>query len=158
MSHKDLPYEPKDHVARFREHYREVAAPLTRWHQVAYQQVNEFLAYCNKQLDVKVQLCPKLGVQDKTIHLVVNVQDTYCTDMPVALHLQSIDDVTEAHNIIFAKVGDAKGSNTEPMLLQDQFECYPNLLDAILRQAAIFKSAQDSSISRGMRVTQKNRP
>lgn len=153
MSHKDLPYEHKDHTARFREHYREVAAPLTRWHQVAYRQVNDFLKYCNKQHDVKVQLCPKLGVQDKTIHLVVNVQDIFCTDMPVALHLQSIDAVTKAHNIIFAKIGDKA-----PMLLQDQFGCYDKLLDEILREAAVFKAAQDNNISRGMRVTQKNRP
>lgn len=155
MSHKDLPYKHKDYTSRFREHYREVAEPLTRWHQVAYRQVHDFLEYCNKRHDVKVQLCPRGGVQDKTIHLVVDVAGVYTTNMPVSLHLSSIDEMSEAYNIIFASVGDAQKGHTDPMLLQDQLETYEELLDAVVRQAAVYKAALDNSISRGMRVTNK---
>ncbi len=154
MSHRDLPYGHKDYTQRFREHYREVAEPLTKWHQVAYRQVNDFLQYCNKRHDVKLHLCPKRGVQDKSIHILVDVQGVYTTQIPVTLFLQSVDEMTEQYNIIFAGVG-ADKQESEPFLLQDQLECYDLLLDAIIRQAAVYKAALDNSISRGMRVTQK---
>ncbi len=63
--------------------------------------------------------------------------------------------MSEAYNIIFASVGDAQKGHTEPMLLQDQLETYEELLDAVVRQAAVYKAALDNSISRGMRVTNK---
>jgi hypothetical protein len=152
MSHKDLPYKHIDYTQRFREHYRDVAEPLTQWHQVAYREVNDFLNYCNKRHDIKLHLCPRKGVQDKSIHLLVNISQVYCTDMPVTLFLQSVDETTEKFNIIFAAVG-ADEQESEPYLLLDQLESYERLLDAIIRQAASHKAAHDNSISRGMRVT-----
>ena len=154
MSHRDLPYKHIDYTQRFREHYREVAEPLTKWHMVAYREVGDFLNYCNKRHDVKVHLCPRKGVQDKSIHLVVNIHDVYCTDMPVTLFLQSVDETTEKYNIIFAAVGDDE-ERSEPYLLLDQLDSYERLLDAIVRQAADYKATKDNSISRGMRVMKK---
>lgn len=154
MSHRDEPYKHVDYTDRFREHYREVAKPFTRWHQVAYREVNDFLTYCNKRHDVKVHLCPRKGVQDKTIHLLVNINGVYETDMPVTLFLQSVDETTEEYNIIFAGVGDDK-QRTEPYLLLDQLDSYARLLDAVVKQAATYKADKDFSISAGMSVTRK---
>tara|TARA_R110002124_G_scaffold129483_1_gene290764 strand:- start:61081 stop:61539 length:459 start_codon:yes stop_codon:yes gene_type:complete len=152
MSERHNTNKDIDYTRLFREHYRAAAEPLTDWRRVAYGEVKNFLDHCKSLRGISVQLHPFKGVDNDRVHLDVAVDGVYGQPIPVVLFLHSVDAYCEKHNIISTKVGLTEGESKSIRLLDHSFN-YENLLDAIIRQAAIHKSRLDMQASAGMKVT-----
>ena len=132
-----------DYTELFREHYRAAAEPLTDWQRAAYSEVKKFLDHCKSLRGIDVQLHPFKAVENDHVHLLISIDRVYAENMPVTLFLHSVDEYCQKHNIISTKVGLTKGESKSIRLLDNSFN-YEDLVDAIVLQAALYKSRHDT--------------